>query len=50
IGLAMIILVVMNGERAEGLVMLMRSLMARLHTDLLGDIIMGFLVVMNKWI
>lgn len=42
--LAMIILVAMNGERVEGLVMQMRNLMAGLYIDLLGDIIMGFLV------
>ena len=42
--LAMIILVAMNGEQVEGLVMQMKSLMAGLLIDLLGDIIMGFLV------
>lgn len=42
--LVMIILVAMNGERVEGLVMQMRNLMAGLYIDLLGDIIMGFLV------
>lgn len=44
IDLVMIILVAMNGERVEGLVMQMRNLMAGLYIDLLGDIIMGFLM------
>lgn len=42
--LVMIILVAMNGEQVEGLVLQMKSLMAGLLIDLLGDIIMGFLV------
>lgn len=41
--LAMSILVAMNVEWVEGL-MQMRSLMAGLHIDLSGDIIMGCLV------